>query len=275
MKISIITASYNYADYIRETIQSVQNQTYQDWEMLIIDDGSSDNSCDIIQKYIAQDERIKLYTHENDLNKGLQKTLLLGISKAQGDWIVFLESDDLIRPDYLAKKVQIIQAYPNVGLIFNDVELFGDETYINRLTALFNQNHKELTKKSFPRNIFKELNIKNRILTFSTVAIKKSLLQPEYFSSPIDKYFDWWLYIHLTNKNDVYYIPEKLTKWRRHPDSYITKPQGRKLHFIQIHAYMDIYKKHPNDIPLFIFILKTFALVCLQKLQKSLTSLHF
>lgn len=265
MKISIITASYNYANYIAETIQSVLNQTYQDWEMLIIDDGSTDNSIEVIQKYCEKDSRIKLYTHENNTNKGLKQTLLLGISKAQSDWIVFLESDDLIKEDYLEKKVAIAQKYPDLGIIFNDVELFGDKERIKFSTPPFTKSHNELIQNSFPRNIFREMNVSNRILTFSTVMVKKSILLPEYFDTPIDKLLDWWLYIHLTYKNEVYYIPEKLTKWRLHKGSYITQNQGTKFHFIQIHAYIDIYNKVKPDIEFLMFIIKTIFLVIFVK----------
>ena len=246
MKVSIITASYNYEKYIEETIQSVIRQTYSDWELIIVDDGSTDNSLETIKKFCNIDKRIKLYTHGNNENKGLKQTLLLGISKAQSDWIVFLESDDLLEPSYLEKKVKIAEQYPDVGLIFNDVFLFGDKSRVEFSQKPFKKNHNKLISKTFPRNIFKELNTDNRILTFSTVMVKKSILLSEYFNTPIDKLLDWWLYVHIAYKNNVYYIPEKLTKWRLHKGSYITQKQGARLHFIQLRAYWDIFKKHPN-----------------------------
>lgn len=267
MKISIITASYNYEHYIEETIQSVLAQTYPDWELIIIDDGSSDNSVEIIKNYCNKDSRIKLFTHENNANKGLKETLLLGISKAQSDWIVFLESDDLLTEDYLEKKVEIARKYPHVGLIFNDVFLFGDEGRVKFSQKPFSKNHNFLIRKPFPRNIFKELNTDNRILTFSTVMVKKSVLLPEYFNTPIDKLLDWWLYIHIAHQNDVYYIPEKLTKWRLHKGSYITQKQGSRLHFIQLKAYWDIYKKYP-DLKFLLFILWTTILVMFLKISQ-------
>lgn len=261
MKISVVTASYNYAEYIEETIQSVLNQTYNDWEMIIVDDGSSDNSIEVIQKYAEQDSRIKLFTHENNANKGLKETLLLGIEKATGDWIVFLESDDMLREDYLEKKIEIAKKYPDVGLIFNDAEFFGDEDRIMRVKKPFReQSYNKLFKKRFPCNIFKEMNIHNRILSFSVVMVKKDALFPEYFNTPVDKLLDWWLYIHLLYKNDVYYIPEKLTLWRMHKDSYIKKKTCSKFHCIQIRAYIDIYKKSVWNLKLLMFVLYTVML---------------
>ena len=103
--ISIITASYNYENYIKETIESILAQTYSDWEMIIVDDGSKDNSINVIKSYCDRDSRIKLFTHDENKNKGLAATLQLGLKEAKGDWIIFLESDDYIAPNYIAKKI--------------------------------------------------------------------------------------------------------------------------------------------------------------------------
>ena len=244
MKISIITASYNYAGYIEETIKSVLSQTYKDWELIIVDDGSSDNSVEIIKKYCQKDSRIKLLTHENNVNKGLKETLLLGLSKAEGNWIAFLESDDLWDENNLEKKIEIINKYPTVGLIFNAVKLFGDEKKVYINTPVFNDNHKFLLKKQFPRNMFRDFNLSNKIPTFSTLMVKKEVILPEYFDTPVDKLLDWWLYIHIAYAAEIYYIPEQLTLWRLHRDSYISKNRKKTNFFLSILAYLDVFKHH-------------------------------
>ncbi len=244
MKISIITASYNYANYIEETINSVLKQTYNNWELIIVDDGSTDNSIDIIKKYCEKDKRIKLFTHVNNANKGLKETLLLGLSKADGQWIAFLESDDMLNENYLAKKLEFIQKFPEIGLIFNDVELIGDEKKVYINTPIFNDNHKFLIKKQFPCNMFRDFNVCNRILTFSTLMLKKEVVKPEYFETPVDKLLDWWLYIHIAYDTQIYYIPEKLTIWRLHRDSYISKNKKKTNFFLSILAYIDVFKHH-------------------------------
>ena len=244
MKISIITASYNYADYIEETLKSVLKQTYQDWELIIVDDGSTDNSVEIIKQYLQKDKRIKLFVHENNANKGLKETLLLGLAKAQGNWIAFLESDDIWREDYLEKKTEIIQKFPSVGLVFNDVELFGDEKKVYIHTPIFRDNHKFLMKKTYPCNMFRDFNLSNKILTFSTLMVKKDILQNTNFNTPVDKLLDWWLYIHIAHDNNFYYIPEKLTLWRMHRDSYISKNKKKTNFFLSIQAYLDVFKNH-------------------------------
>ena len=132
-KISVITASYNYENYIKETIESVLSQTFQDWEMVIVDDGSKDNSVEVIKSYCQKDDRIKLFQHEGGINKGLVETIRLGVNKAQGEWLVFLESDDTITPDYMEEKLKVLQNYPEIKFIFNDLNLFGEESAVNEM----------------------------------------------------------------------------------------------------------------------------------------------
>ena len=100
--ISVIITSYNYSQYIKDTIQSVIDQTYNDWELIIIDDCSKDNSVDIIKTF--NDKRIKLIINEQNL--GLTKSIKIGIEKASGNWIAFLESDDFWAKNYLEEKIK-------------------------------------------------------------------------------------------------------------------------------------------------------------------------
>lgn len=226
MKISIITASYNYEKYIKETIESVLNQTYTDWEMIIVDDGSKDNSVEIIKEYCKKDNRIKLFQHEDGLNKGLAETLKLGISKAQTDWIVFLESDDTISKEYLESKIQIVKENNDVDLIFNGINLFGDEIKINKFkNKYFKKQEKQLKKvghKNKLINLFKNRNSDNFIPTFSVVMIKKNILANLDFNSPNKPALDFFLWLQIAKDCTYYYIDKELTNWRIHKDSYIS-----------------------------------------------------
>lgn len=116
MKISIITPCYNAAPYIVNTIQSVQNQTISDWEMIIVDDGSSDNSVEIIEKIIAQDSRIKLIQKENG---GSASARNLALSIAQGEYIQFLDSDDTIDYKKLERQITLMEK-ENLDISYSD-----------------------------------------------------------------------------------------------------------------------------------------------------------
>lgn len=102
-KVSIIMPNYNCEKFLEETINSVLNQTYYDWELLIVDDCSTDDSVEIIRKYIEQDDRIKLFINEK--NSGAAASRNWALREATGRWIAFLDSDDLWLPEKLEKQL--------------------------------------------------------------------------------------------------------------------------------------------------------------------------
>lgn len=256
MKISIIIASYNYAQYIEEAIDSVINQSYQDWEMIIVDDGSSDNSVEIIKTYCEKDNRIKFLQHEDGQNKGLKETILLALKHSSGEWIAFLESDDYFLPDYLVKKAEIVEKYSDVKLIFNKVKFLDENNGQNKKQKRrFEKKQKKLSSINFPRNMFYDFYINNMILTFSCVMVESSTLKAMNFDTPTDFFLDWWLWIHLAYKNDFYYIDEELTSWRLHDFSYIKIEQKPIFQPLQVRAYKDVYNKNDKSLKLLCFIL--------------------
>lgn len=105
--VSIITPSYNSSKYISQTIASVLSQTYQNWEMIIVDDASPDNSNHIIEEYCKKDNRIKLIKLET--NSGPAVARNLAIQEAKGRYIAFLDADDLWLPQKLEKQVAFMQ----------------------------------------------------------------------------------------------------------------------------------------------------------------------
>lgn len=105
--VSIITPSFNSGKFIAKTIQSVQNQTYQNWELLIVDDCSTDKTVSIIQQFVTNDERIRFFQLPKNSGAGVARDLAL--SKAQGDYISFLDADDLWKPFKLERQLQFLK----------------------------------------------------------------------------------------------------------------------------------------------------------------------
>jgi glycosyltransferase involved in cell wall biosynthesis len=123
--VSVITANYNCALFIGQTIESVLSQTYQNWEMLIIDDCSTDNSIEIIEKYIKQDTRIKLF--KTECNSGSpKKPRNIGIQNAQGQFIAFLDSDDIWLSDKLEHQLPFFND-GNVAIVYSNYEKMTDK----------------------------------------------------------------------------------------------------------------------------------------------------
>lgn len=118
--ISIITPCYNSEGTIQQTIESVINQTYQNWEMLIIDDCSTDNSADVIKRYADRDNRIR-YFRTDSPSGSPSMPRNIGIEKASGKYIAFLDADDLWFPDKLEKQVSFLENN-DYSFIYSDYE---------------------------------------------------------------------------------------------------------------------------------------------------------
>ena len=105
--VSIITPTYNSAKFIAETIQSVQNQTYQNWEMIIVDDGSSDETESVVLSILQNDNRIQF--HKLSQNSGPAVARNTGIEKASGDYMTFIDADDIWFPTFIENNIKTIQ----------------------------------------------------------------------------------------------------------------------------------------------------------------------
>jgi glycosyltransferase involved in cell wall biosynthesis len=255
IKISVIMASYNYARYIKEAIESVLTQTFQDWELIIVDDGSSDNSVELINTYCKKDDRIKFFQHKNAKNMGLKETLLLGISKAKGDWIAFLESDDSFEPTNLEEKNEISIQNKDVKLIFSKVQFKIEDESLWTKQECFENKQKFLLKRKSPCNLFYDLAFYNYVLTFSNVLVKKESLCDLSFNSPDDYLLDWWLWIQLAARSKYYFIDKELVNWRLHKESYVQRSKKSPLNQIFIRVpYLKAFFQKLDFRALFVFV---------------------
>lgn len=105
--VSIVIPVYNASEYLSETVESFLRQTYDNWEMILVNDGSTDDSLDIIKKYSAQDSRIRYIDKQNE---GISKTKEAGLRIATGDYLLFFDNDDIIYPEALSTLVNIAEA---------------------------------------------------------------------------------------------------------------------------------------------------------------------
>jgi len=122
--VSIITPSHNASRFISECINSVLLQTYQDWEMIIVDDLSNDNSVEIIKSFLRKDSRIKLI--ELDKNAGPAKARNRAIKESKGDFIAFLDADDLWKKEKLEKQLNFMKKY-NLAFTYSSYDVIDEE----------------------------------------------------------------------------------------------------------------------------------------------------
>ena len=252
MEITVITASYNCQNTIEETIKSVLAQTCGKWKLIVFDDGSSDLSAQIIRKYAQQDERIKLLSHPNGRNLGLQETLKKALSCVKTDYVAFLECDDIWHKDYLKEKLAFLSQNPQAEIIFNDVQCFGNEDRRKKL-ALFNRAVKIYLNILNPFSNAYNLNFPlmafNPIPTFSCVMMKTALAESYGFQSPFAPMTDYYLWARLSFKRKFYFIDKKLTRWRLSEKSYTMRSLADKKGEKELaKALKTLYRKNDNPI---------------------------
>lgn len=126
--ITIIIPSFNRADIISETLNSVLSQIYHNWECIIVDDGSSDHTEEVVKKFIKNDSRFSFYHRPDGMLKGANSCRNFGFLKAKGEYIKFLDSDDLLTDDCLQKQVTVLNSNPELQVCLSYGRYFNDET---------------------------------------------------------------------------------------------------------------------------------------------------
>lgn len=126
-KVSIITPTYNGEKFIERAIKSVLWQTFQDWEMIIIDDGSNDKTVEIVKKYIEKDPRMRLIElKENTGGPAIPRTI--ACKEAKGEYIAFLDQDDVFYPENLEKRVKYLDEHPEIDILSTIAWTFDEDT---------------------------------------------------------------------------------------------------------------------------------------------------
>lgn len=125
--VSIIIPNYNRENLIGETLDSIIIQTYTNWECIIIDDGSTDESVNVIQNYVDKDKRFKFYHRPKDYPKGANACRNIGIEKAKGDYIIFFDSDDLMLENHIEVKLKLIIADDRDFVITRSLRFYNDD----------------------------------------------------------------------------------------------------------------------------------------------------
>ncbi len=123
-QISIIITCYNLAQYLDEALQSVLDQTYTNWECVIVNDGSPDNTEDVAVKWLAKDSRFVYLYKENG---GVSSARNFGIEKAKGEYIIPLDADNKLRTQFIKQTIAILDSDKEVDVVYGDARLFGNK----------------------------------------------------------------------------------------------------------------------------------------------------
>lgn len=239
--VSIIMNCLNCSKYLREAIDSVFAQAYKDWEIIFFDDASTDNSADIAKSY---GEKVKYFRSEKTYTLG--KVRNLAIEQSSGEFIAFLDCDDIWLPDKLEKQIPIFQKDPEVGLVFSDAIFFNENGKV------FRNNNK---RKPPEGRVFRQL-LQNYFLCLPTVMIRKKALLGlnEWFDNRFSQIEEVDVFLRIAHDWKLSYAEGVLAKVRVHRNSWtyqhIDSSAGEKEILIEkfSNLYPDFQKQYSEEI---------------------------
>lgn len=224
--ISVIVPSFNYASFLREALDSVLNQTFENFEIIVIDDGSRDSSLEIISEFQKKTSKLRFYQHENHQNLGLPSSLRLGLEKARGTWIAVLEADDVWSIECLEKRVEAVLS-SNVDFCCNKIQAIvekgGNKVWFDSYVPRVEKKLSQLQAKMGSFDLHQLILQENLIPTFSCAMVKKEILSRCDFETPVASWLDWFLWCQVLQETEGVFIEQPLTYWRLHSDSQNSK----------------------------------------------------
>ena len=217
--ISIITPTYNCGKFIGETIESVINQTYENWEMIIVDDCSKDNTKDFVNKYAQNDDRIKYHILETNSGAAIARTRAMEL--ARGDYMAFLDSDDLWVEDKLEKQLKFMKEN-NFNFVCTEYEQIDEQS--NPLGKII-----KVRDKANYNRVLLDCPVGNSTVMYNVKAMGK-------FKVPnIRKRNDDALWLQMLKKEEyIHGMKETLMKYRIRENSI----SSNKLDLVKYHWYL-------------------------------------
>jgi glycosyltransferase involved in cell wall biosynthesis len=206
--VSVVIPVYNGSRFLREAIDSTLGQTYSPVQVIVVDDGSVDDSAQIIRSYGSRVDYV------GQQNAGVARARNKGVSAARGDFIAFLDQDDWWRPDKISRQMEFFIQDPDVGLVHSEAAHYDNPS--SAFVERFNPNRSDL----LTGHCYERLLLGNAIFN-SSVMIRRSVLDTVgVFDTQIqgNTIQDYDLWLRIARRSSLVYIPEQLTIYRLHPD---------------------------------------------------------
>lgn len=227
--VSIIIPTYNRVHLIRETLESILAQTYQDWECLVVDDFSTDDTKELIKQFSLKDNRIKYLNNER--NKGAQGARNTGILYAKGEYITFFDSDDTMLPERLEKQIRYLCKNVSIDICTCYSHLVNDK---NETTGAFTW----ITKG----NIIKKLLERTTYVDYNSAVLRKNIFDSAgLLDEDCPSYQEWDTYINIAQYAKFGTVHELLINYHQRSSGRISNDNQRDL-LGQIY----IYSKYKN-----------------------------
>jgi glycosyltransferase involved in cell wall biosynthesis len=244
--VSILMPVFNREGMVPDAIRSIQNQTFKDWELIILDDGSYDNTLEVCRSFEKKDERIRVYSNGKNLGVGETRNRLLTYVK--GEYVANHDSDDISSPQRLEKELTILKEKPEVGIVSGIAAWLDDAGLIYRQfpDLLIRGGQYPQEKSEMVKMLYMGCVVVNPACMFRKEFIQDT---PEPYSNY--RYMDdWHFLIHMAHKTRMWGIPEVLVTMRRgkkhdHLSEFTLPAQSEALQITK--RMYEFYKDNPDS----------------------------
>ena len=213
-RVSISVPCYNYAHYLQDAVQSILNQSFRDWEAITIDDASTDSTWEVMQGF--RDPRIVCVRHTQ--NKGNIVTFNLAIARSSGEYVAILSADDLYRPNFLKRTVEMLEAHPDAGMVYTGWEMVDAR----------GRTIREVTSMPHAQDgVYDELPsllLGCHIPQCGTLVRRRVLDQVGVYDPTLIRAGDWDLWLRIARRYKVAFVSEALYQYRRHGGNMSVDP---------------------------------------------------
>lgn len=217
-KITVVIPAYNGERTIRETIKSLQQQTFQDFELIVINDGSTDRTVEVVES--INDNRIKVFSYEN---RGLSTARNCGITRASAEFITFIDADDLWTSDKLELQLAALKKNPEAGVAYSWTSFMNVNERGQPISFLPSPQY------SFSGNVYKQLLMGDFILSGSNVMIRREAIDSAgEFEPTLKSCEDWDYWLRLAARWHFVVVPKYQILYRRTPRAMSSKVEVMK-----------------------------------------------
>jgi glycosyltransferase involved in cell wall biosynthesis len=239
VKVSVCIPTYNRSDYLQYAVSSVLQQTYQDWELIVCDDGSTDDTPEIIASY--DDSRLRYLRHPQNI--GRSRNMRSGFEAAVGEYFIKFDDDDAIATEFLAKTVAILDSHPEADFVCTDHWIINAQGEREEAATQANSAKwgKDKLKPSIIPDLVTETFIKQSLQVGSTLFRRQCLTAVDYMRPQADGCEDFDLLVRLALAGyRGYFLPELLMEYRFHGGQTSLK---QDIHFLSAKAFcIDSYQ---------------------------------
>lgn len=239
MKVSIIIPCYNYGRYLAECFENLQAQTYTDWEALVIDDGSTDQTMEVVRAWQAIEPRIQYFYQPNS---GVSKARNLGLKKANGELIQFLDADDLLSPEKLQLQVDYLKNHPEADLCYTENHYFEDGAPDVHYPDQEFLGRNWMIRFSGSGAYAIEQLIRNNLAVVSSPVVKKSMVGlAGFFPAQVRHTEDWQFWLQCALKGaKIHFLPnpKAYTLIRVHRDSVSQQTQTMRYGELNLRSWL-------------------------------------